>query len=232
MTSWTCGKVGMNRHIMHIIKALLAILVSVALTVARRVDDSSRGPPIGINCLGSSQCSRVFNTISTKNLIAQFNWTLWNRVNDTAIFYSHRQIACGRNLDWLVGGVCLFLQGNVTEKGVSGAILKSRISDLTYHGCRYCGSVPVSGDNDPRSQGSLTANYVHYPVCDGLCFPGEIVEDKPAVASGASNYTTLRQEVSSLIPAAPVSFTRHQSDHSTSAESQAKETDALEMGWG
>ena len=208
-------------------KAFLALLVSVALTNADRYSDAAHdGPPIGINCLGSSQCSKLFNTINYKNLVSHFNWTLWNRVNDTAIFHKHRQIACGRNLDWLVGGVCLFLQGNVTEKGVSGATLKARISDLAHHGCRYCGSVPVSGDNDPRSAGVLTSNYVHYPVCDDLCFPGEMVEDTPKSTSSTLIYTTLQRDVSSSTTATSVSAVRGQLDLSTSAELRAQATDA------
>ena len=189
-------------------KALLALLVYFTFTEAARFGSQSDRPQNGINCLGSSQCSRVFNTINSKNLIAKFNWTVWNRVDDAAIFYKHRQIACGKNADWLVGGVCLFLQGNVSENGVSGAVLKARMSDLAYHGCRFCGSVPVSGDNDPRSAGVLTANYVHYPVCDGLCFPGKIVDDTPTLTSSTSNHTTSQRKASSSSIAASVSSLR------------------------
>ena len=186
-------------------KTFLALLFYVAFTGAAGYGDRPNGPPNGINCLGSSQCSRLFNTISSTNLIAHFNWTVWHRVNDTASFYKHRQIACGKNASWLVGGVCLFLQGNVSDNGISGSTLKARISDLSYHGCKYCGSVPVSGDNDPRSAGLLTANYVRYPVCDGLCFPGEMVEATPTFTSNTSNSTTSQRNVSSSSTAASAS---------------------------
>lgn len=222
------GKIGTNRYIMNTTKALLALLLLVAFTDAARFNERPQRSQVGINCLGSSQCSRVFNTISSGNLIDRFNWTVWYEVDDAVVFYKHRQIVCGKNYDFFVGGICLFLQGNVSEQGVSGAVLKARISDLAYHGCKYCGSVPVSGDNNPRSAGILTANYVHYPVCDGLCFPGEIVEDTPTLTSGTSNSTTSQRDVSTSTKAASASPVRREPDHSISAESQAKATDAAE----
>ena len=144
-------------------------------------DDSGSGTgpsaptkPQGINCRGSSQCSPLFNTVHSKHLIFAFNYTIWKRISDYAYFFEDQQIACAKNSHWAIGGICLFVQGNITSDGISGHVLKDRISDLAYHGCDYCGSVPISGDNDPTTAGLLTANYVRNPICDGLCTLGEI----------------------------------------------------------
>ena len=153
----------------------LSLLLHSALVNAR-ISMSSGRPTQGINCLGSSQCSKWFNTIDTNNLVALFNWTMWNMVQDDAVFHANRQIACAKNANWAVGGICLYLQGAIPKEGVTGAVLRARISDLTYHGCEYCGSVPVSGDNDARKAGILTSNYVRSPICHGLCFPGEVLD--------------------------------------------------------
>ena len=53
--------------------------------------------------------------------------------------------------------------------GVNGAFIKHKLQELYGHGCHVCGSVPLSGDNDPASQGILTVNYVGGVVCKGLC---------------------------------------------------------------
>ena len=53
--------------------------------------------------------------------------------------------------------------------GVLGALIKRKLQELSEHGCRVCGSVPLSGDNDPNSQGILTVNYIGGVVCKGLC---------------------------------------------------------------
>ena len=131
--------------------------------------------PQGINCRGSSQCSSLFNTVRSDNLIFAFNYTIWKRISDDAYFFEDQQIACAKNAGWAVGGICLFVQGNITSQGIKGHVLKDRISDLAYHGCEYCGSVPISGDNDPDKAGLLTANYVVHPICNGICFFGEII---------------------------------------------------------
>lgn len=68
------------------------------------------------------------------------------------------------------GAICLFLQGNVPAQGVTGKVLQDRMGDLVNHGCGGCGSVPLSGNNDPDEMGVLTANFIssgHF--CNGLC---------------------------------------------------------------
>ena len=136
---------------------------------------------LGINCQGSSQCSPFYNTINTDNLISRFNRTIWTTIRDDARFSKDRQIACAKNAHWAVGGICLFLQGHIPIAGIPGTILKYRISDLLYHGCRYCGSVPISGDNNATKAGFLTSNYVVDPWCDGLCDVGNTFSTVTAI---------------------------------------------------
>lgn len=168
---------------------LFRSLLTLSCASARRVF-----PPKGINCNGSSQCSRWFNTINSEHLVSSFNHTIWTQISDNAYFFRHDQIICAKNAHWAVGGICLFFEGNVPIKGVSGLVLKKRINDLAYHGCRYCGSVPVSGDNDPNKAGRLTSNYVFQPTCDGLCTPAEnLLEVEVPGNSIVSNQTSPQQ---------------------------------------
>lgn len=156
---------------------LYVLLVLFEGATADRLDPDS-GPgtdakPLGINCRGSTQCSRLFNTVHSDHLIVAMNHTIWKRISDYAYFFEDQQIACAKNAGWAIGGICLYVQGNITSDGISGLVIKKRISDLAYHGCNYCGSVPISGDNDPLKAGLLTANYVQHPLCDGICSRGE-----------------------------------------------------------
>ncbi|KAI4207181.1 MAG: hypothetical protein LQ346_000675, partial [Caloplaca aetnensis] len=70
----------------------------------------------------------------------------------------------------LLGSICLFLQGAaVPAAGVPGFVVKARLRDLLRHGCLFCGSVPVSGDNRRAAAGVLTSNYVLGKGCQGVC---------------------------------------------------------------
>ena len=60
------------------------------------------------------------------------------------------------------------MQGNVPNGGVNG-LIKARIGDLNTHGCLHCGSLPLSGDNNPDEMGILTSNFVGGLVCQGIC---------------------------------------------------------------
>ena len=61
------------------------------------------------------------------------------------------------------------MQGNVPPEGVSGETILRRLLDLNAHRCGACGSVPLSGNNDPDEMGILTANWVADPDCRGMC---------------------------------------------------------------
>ncbi|KAL8996976.1 MAG: hypothetical protein Q9169_003627 [Polycauliona sp. 2 TL-2023] len=156
---------------------------------------SGRRNDKGINCKGSSQCS--FTTVNSPNILREFNSTLWiahgtrpdalprlpgsrpvppktnldnNPLPDYELFFKGEHIICARNLHWLVGSICVFLQGdNVPVTGVPGFVIKRLVYDLVYHNCKFCGSVPVSGDNEPETSGVLTSNYVMDEGCHGVC---------------------------------------------------------------
>lgn len=89
---------------------------------------------------------------------------------DLELWYKGEHIVCAENLRWLQGSICLFLEGeNVPRNGVPGFVIKQRIHDLLYHGCKFCGSVPVLGDNRAKEAGLLTSNYVFAKGCQGVC---------------------------------------------------------------
>lgn len=84
------------------------------------------------------------------------------------IYHSGEHIACEDSV-FGRGGLCLFTQGNVPAEGVSGQLIVTRLRELLDHGCTECGSVPLSGDNDPNKMGLLTVNYVSRANCNGVC---------------------------------------------------------------
>ncbi|KAL9605004.1 MAG: hypothetical protein Q9219_000192 [cf. Caloplaca sp. 3 TL-2023] len=141
----------------------------------------SEHPGRGINCYGSSQCS--FTTSNSRNTMEDFNTTAFIGGNASPlpggpivnheIFFPNEHILCIENNVHLVGSVCLFLQGrNAPSKGVPGYIIKQRINDLLYHGCKFCGSVPLLGNNRAMDAGVLTSNYVTDKSCQGVCDQG------------------------------------------------------------
>ena len=152
---------------------LLNLLVLMTLTLLSRAKRNQ-----GINCQGSSQCSKLFNTIKHKNVISGLDYLINNGsisgldggpLNTSLQIYAHEDIACLKNAKWAAGSLCMFTQGNVPETGVDGATIGRRIHDLNYHGCKKCGSVPLSGDNNPHAMGILTVNYVTSKACNGIC---------------------------------------------------------------
>lgn len=135
----------------------------------------------GINCLGSSQCS--FTTVDSKNIMAEFNSTVYHGPGNTSqphlgggplpeleLWYKGEHIVCAENWHLFQGSICLFLDGkNVPQNGVPGFVIKQRINDLLYHGCKFCGSVPVLGNNEAQEAGVLTSNYILARGCQGVC---------------------------------------------------------------
>lgn len=137
---------------------------------------------LGINCRGSSQCSKLFINVNVDNIVASFDYLVNNGslsapglklpggpLNHAFRIYAGDNIACVQNANYAAGSICMFAQGNVPVDGVDGATIGKRISDLNYHGCEFCGSVPLSGDNNPDAMGILTVNYVYHKGCNGLC---------------------------------------------------------------
>ena len=71
-----------------------------------------------------------------------------------------------------LGGICLFTQGlSLPEEGTNGSVIYNALGRLLDHGCTKCGSVPLSGNDDPDEVGYVTSNYVISGVCRGICPP-------------------------------------------------------------
>ena len=79
------------------------------------------------------------------------------------------------------------MQGKVPSGGVNASTIIARLGDLDWHGCSGCGSVPLSGDNNPDEMGILTINYVkNYGGtggCNGLCTDAQVQAQLQAQAS-------------------------------------------------
>ena len=135
---------------------------------------------LGINCRGSSYCRAWFlgNNFYTEDVISEF----WNALTtgksanvpggpiSDAMVYDDPQgdlghIAC-RTIGIGSEGICLFMQN---AGKTNGSVIKARVADLVSHGCRLCGSVPLSGNNHPGESGILTVNYVRSGACHGIC---------------------------------------------------------------
>lgn len=129
---------------------------------------------LGINCRGSLICSKDFNSVPR----------LWQAIvhgtagaycpggpiNDFIPWKAGEHIGC-ISFPPGAGSMCLFMQGNVPALGIPGIVIKERLGDLVEHGCTSCGSVPLSGNNEPDELGILTVNYVAEPQCRGVCYP-------------------------------------------------------------
>ncbi|KAL8930242.1 MAG: hypothetical protein Q9208_000859 [Pyrenodesmia sp. 3 TL-2023] len=159
---------------------------------------------MGINCQGSSQCS--FTTVDSPNILREFNLTASGVLPSSPspppinflpglpllaheLYFRNEHILCAENA--LVGSICVFLQGDdVPEAGVPGFVITRRIHDLVYHGCKFCGTVPVSGDNRPFAAGVLKSNYVRGKGCQGVCKLGR----ERVFWEGRGNWTFVDQE--------------------------------------
>lgn len=88
-------------------------------------------------------------------------------INVDRFYLPGEQIACVKAQSG--GGICLFTEGNVRSKGIKGDVICPLLDELVKHGCANCGSIPLSGDNNPEKSGILTANYMARPSCLGWC---------------------------------------------------------------
>lgn len=86
-------------------------------------------------------------------------------ISDSALYFKGDHVAC-----FQPAFICLFVQGNVPPGGVNGSVIKARATDLLEHGCGFCGSVPLAGDNRAEEMGVLTSNYVSEGVGVGVAF--------------------------------------------------------------
>ena len=134
---------------------------------------------LGINCRGSWNCK-------TKRSILSMMTSMMHELGDEDIWKTGSHIMCLPVKGFYTpknAGYCLFMQGDVGQNqilrpngdlvtGVKGGDIKIKINQLYEHGCRGCGSVPLSDDNDPDELGILTVNYVKQRrSCEGVCAP-------------------------------------------------------------
>lgn len=61
------------------------------------------------------------------------------------------------------------LSGNHPAEEMDGLTLATRAGDLNGHGCWCCGSVPLTGNNDPKPMGDLKIDIASGPYCNGVC---------------------------------------------------------------
>ena len=140
---------------------------------------TSLGKALGINCRGSLLCPSdpfppdyVGTFIEIAQGTARYCPATYDcgPLNDTDIYLLNDQILCLPTGKSFLGGICAFTQGKeAPATGVTGALIKRKLSEVRNHGCHVCGSVPLGENNDPHSRGILTVNYVGGVVCKGLC---------------------------------------------------------------
>lgn len=152
-----------------------SLSINPSLNAGSAVENS-----LGINCRGSILCPDKIGSLPDYlgTLIEIANGSAVDcpsdfscgPLNDADVYFPKDNILCLPTGQSLLGGICAFAQGsNVPATGVTGALVKRKLGELSNHGCRVCGSVPLSGDNDPRRQGILTVNYISKLACKGLC---------------------------------------------------------------
>ena len=168
------------------IVALLALLISTNLHLIINPVQA-----LGINCRGSWLCPSNYRFLPAYlTIISRIaNGTLeclpgsgfnCGPMSDTDIYAPGKHIVCLPQSN-LWGGICAFTQGNVDPLGTTGAVIKQKLVQLRAHGCKVCGSIPLSDDNDPDTKGILTVNWIGGrlgpvvpggdAICWGLCPP-------------------------------------------------------------
>ena len=136
---------------------------------------------LGINCHGSIEYpkSQLIHLGRSYNILASFSdalthgnsyWIPGGPALSTCRWGAGDHIVCLPSAMGVhKGDICLFAQGNVTAGGIDTQVVLQRINDLYNHKCQACGSVPISGDNDPDKMGILMSNYIRDTVCNGVC---------------------------------------------------------------
>ena len=162
--------------------------IILPVNVASNSTNSTLSDSLGINCRGSYLCPsdrlagdyiglmlNIASGTARCNPGSSFNC---GPLNDTDYYAAGAHIVCLPTGQSFLGGICAFAQGNVGAPehgagaaGVLGNLVKAKLLELTLHGCRICGSVPLGDNNDPNEAGILTVNYIKGPACPGLCPP-------------------------------------------------------------
>lgn len=125
----------------------------------------------GLNCEGSKIMCIGANQMGVMHTLRDY----MSAIPHGYRYYAGQNIACMKHemypSPWITWGFyCAFMQGNITDYGVDGALIQLKMQQMAEHHCLGCGSVPFSKDNDPRKSGILTVNYVSQSECEGLCY--------------------------------------------------------------
>ena len=144
------------------------------------ISNSTLDRSLGINCRGSSLCPsdplaadyigiilEIAYGLAKCNPQSRFNC---GPLDDKDFYQPGANIICLPQGKSFLGGICAFTQGNVGA-GVLGVLVKQKLEQLSTHGCKICGSVPLANNNDPTEAGILTVNYISGTACAGLCPP-------------------------------------------------------------
>lgn len=173
------------------------VLLLCGLRNVDAVSNATSNIGLGINCRGSSLCPsdylapdyvgimlNIANGLARCNPRSSFNC---GPMNDTDFYEPGAHIVCLPQGRSFLGGICAFTQGNLgvsgreataVSIGVTGIRIKQKLQQLSLHGCRICGSVPLGNSNDPNEAGILTVNYVSGSACPGLCPPSHYSADQ------------------------------------------------------
>lgn len=125
----------------------------------------------GLNCEGSTIMCIGANQMGVMHTLRDYMYAIPHGYR----YYAGQNIACMKHevypSAWITWGFyCAFMQGNIAEDGVDGALIQLKMQQMVEHHCLGCGSVPFSDDNDPNISGILTVNYVRQSECEGLCY--------------------------------------------------------------
>lgn len=125
----------------------------------------------GLNCEGSKIMCIGANQVGVMHTLRDY----MSAIPQGYRYYAGQDIACMKHevypSAWITWGFyCAFMQGNISEYGVDGALIQRKMQQMIEHHCLGCGSVPFNDNNDPNTSGILTVNYVSQSECEGLCY--------------------------------------------------------------
>ncbi|KAF2671852.1 hypothetical protein BT63DRAFT_452356 [Microthyrium microscopicum] len=168
---------------------------------------------LGINCRGSGVCPLATLFAGSQNAGQDIIQGLLNMLQHTTLpdsttYSNGEHIACVSNTIPITlsigppfiqvqlgggipaGGICMFAQNLSGGKALSLGDIKTLAEDIVQHGCKTCGSVPITfPDNENVDDvGELTVNFVSEGkfVCDGNCVSAVSNSNIGAAASVSS----------------------------------------------
>ncbi|KAF6217754.1 hypothetical protein HO133_006581 [Letharia lupina] len=144
---------------------------SVNLINVRNLTSPVSEIDMGLNCEGSVIMCIGSAQMGVMHTLRDYTYAIPTGYR----YYAGQDIACMKHNvypnPWITWGFyCIFMQGNIPAAGVDGALIQLKMQQMIEHHCLGCGSVPFSDDNDPRTLGILTVNYVRQSECEGLCY--------------------------------------------------------------